>query len=64
MFGEGSIAEAYNNALNDLFKERHDYDNETDKMLHDIKTSRLSTDEYLREILWELVYQRRRMDRP
>ena len=64
MFGEESIAEAYNNALSDLFKERRDYDKETKDILSNIKTSRVSTEEYLREILWELTYQRRRMDRP
>lgn len=50
--------------LEALQRDRDKYDKETQRMLKEVKDSDWHTTKYLREILWELRYARRRADRP
>lgn len=47
-----------------LKKDRDLYDEETKRQLKEVRDSDWHTTKYLREILWELRYMRRRADRP
>jgi hypothetical protein len=51
-------------ALEALKKNREIYDEETKRQLKEIRDSDWHSTRYLREILWELRYARRRADRP
>lgn len=51
-------------ALEALKKNRETYDEETKRQLKEIRDSDWHSTRYLREILWELRYARRRADRP
>ena len=62
-YGE-EISEKVNDALSRLREDRKIYDEETKLQLEEIKNSDRSTNWYLKEILWELRYARRRANRP
>ena len=47
-----------------LVKDRVRYDEETEVQLKEVRDSDWHNTKYLREILWELRYIRRRADRP
>ena len=70
MFGKRSksygeeISEKVDCILKKIQDDRAAYDEETKLQLEEIKNSDRSTNWYLKEILWELRYMRRRANRP
>ena len=55
---------SFREALQDLYEDRIKYDEDTNKQLEEVKNSDWSSIRYLKEILWELRYARRKVDRP
>ena len=64
MSWEQDLDDKFDRALEALKKDRNRYDEETKLQLREIRNSDWHTTKYLREILWELRYMRRRVDRP
>lgn len=58
------LADKFNQILEKIQNDRDLYDEETKKQLEEIKNSDWGTNRYLREILWELRYARRKANRP
>lgn len=54
----------FDRALEALKKDRNRYDEETKVQLKEVRDSDWHTTRYLREILWELRYMRRKAGRP
>ena len=54
----------FDEALEALKKDRDRYDEQTKLQLDLIKNSDRDAEWYLKEILWELTYMRRRAERP
>ena len=61
--GEG-LADKFNQVIEKIQQDRDLYDEETKRQLKEVKDSDWHTTKYLREILWELRYARRRANRP
>ena len=61
--GEG-LADKFNQVIEKIQQDRDLYDEETKRQLKEVKDSDWSVCKYLREILWELRYARRRANRP
>lgn len=59
-----SNGEMYNSFIRNLAERQVAYDKETEKQLDEVRNSDWHTTKYLREILWELRYARRRAERP
>ena len=64
MSWEQDLDDKFDRALEALKKDRNRYDEETELQLREVRDSDWHTTRYLREILWELRYMRRRADRP
>lgn len=64
MSWEQDLDDKFDRALEALKKDRNRYDEETELQLREVTDSDWHTTRYLREILWELRYMRRRADRP
>ena len=64
MSWEQDLDDKFDRALEALKKDRNRYDEETEFQLKEVRDSDWHTTRYLREILWELRYMRRRADRP
>ena len=70
MFGEKpksygeEISEKIGAALKQTQNDRDLYDEETKRQLKEVRASDWHFTKYLREILWELRYARRRAERP
>lgn len=62
-YGE-EISEKIDAALKQIQNDRYLYDEETKRQLEEVRNSDWHTTKYLREILWELRYARRRAERP
>ena len=62
-YGE-EISEKIDDILKQLQNDRDLYDEETERQLKEIRDSDWHPTKYLREILWELRYARRRANRP
>ena len=62
-YGE-EMSEKVDCILKKIQDDRAVYDEETKLQLEEIKNSNWETNEYLREILWELRYARRMARRP
>ena len=58
------ISREMDEAYERLREDRKQYDKETKGQLEEVKNSDWSSAKYLREILWELRYARRKADRP
>ena len=58
------IDDKFDKAIEALKKNRERYDEETERQLKEVRDSDWHNTKYLREILWELRYMRRRADRP
>ena len=58
------LDDEFDRAFKALKKDRETYDEETKRQLKEIRDSDWHFTKYLREILWELRYLRRRADRP
>ena len=54
----------YNDLIRDIAVRQAAYDEETKKQLDEVRNSDWHSTKYLREILWELRYARRKADRP
>ena len=64
MSWEQDLDDKFDRALEALKKDRNRYDEETKLQLKEVRDSDWHNTKYLREILWELRYMRRRVDRP
>ena len=70
MFGKKSksyweeMSEEVNGIFEQIQNDRDLYDEETKIQLKEVRDSDWHNTKYLREILWELRYMRRRADRP
>ena len=70
MFGKKSksygeeISEKVDGILKQIQNDRDLYDEETKRQLKEVRDSDWHNTKYLREILWELRYMRRRANRP
>lgn len=64
MSWEQDLDDKFDRALEALKKDRNIYDEETKRQLKEVRDSDWPTTRYLREILWELRYMRRRANRP
>lgn len=62
--GESARCHDFNEIIEKYGEKRKNYDEETERILQDIKNSNWEVRDYLREILWELTYARRRSRRP
>ena len=58
------LADKFNQILEKIQNDRDLYDEETKRQLKEVRDSDWHTTKYLREILWELRYARRRANRP
>ena len=58
------ISEKIDDILKQIQNDRDRYDEETKRQLKEVRDSDWHVTKYLREILWELRYARRRADRP
>ena len=58
------ITDKIDRAIAKVKEDRIKYDEETKLQLEEIKNSNWETNDYLREILWELRYARRMARRP
>ena len=58
------LADKFNQVIEKIQQDRDLYDEETKRQLKEVKDSDWHTTKYLREILWELRYARRRANRP
>lgn len=58
------IDDKFDKVIETLKKNRERYDEETERQLREVRDSDWHITKYLREILWELRYVRRRADRP
>lgn len=58
------ITDKIDRAIAKVKEDRIKYDEETKRQLKEVKDSDWHTTKYLREILWELRYMRRRANRP
>ena len=62
-YGE-EISEKIDDILKQIQNDRDLYDEETERQLKEVRDSDWHITKYLREILWELRYARRRANRP
>lgn len=62
-YGE-EISKKVDDILKQIQNDRDLYDEETEKQLKEVRDSDWHATKYLREILWELRYARRRANRP
>jgi polyhydroxyalkanoate synthesis regulator phasin len=58
------ISEKIDDILKQIQNDRDRYDEETKRQLKEVRDSDWHVTKYLREILWELRYARRRAERP
>lgn len=56
--------EKIDDILKQIQNDRDRYDEETKRQLKEVRDSDWHVTKYLREILWELTYMRRRAERP
>ena len=59
-----NISDKIDGMMKKRSKDKAAYDEETKLQLEEIKNSDRDTNWYLKEILWELTYMRRRASRP
>lgn len=59
-----SNGDMYNDLIRDIAVRQVAYDEETKKQLDEVRNSDWHSTKYLREILWELRYARRKANRP
>ncbi len=61
---EVTNGDMFNQFIETLQSRQQEYDEETKEQLAEIVCFNWDTNRYLKEILWELRYARRRADRP